>query len=717
MRRVLCAVLVACVLLSAGMAVPRQASALSPLPPLVPTLPEIPPIDIDLVATLNYRAIYTVPLYRMKLTQGSYSWHGYTSSESQRSYMKANGWTDAGIVAYVSPIKIGGQLPLFRWQYFGRVTWLTLDPEGGTAPSYGMNYTGIMGCVLPPSTPLASELTRVYQQIRTSSSFFLYDYCYTSSTSSVGIGYSNYGIKCTAWKEKTLLQNVTVSPFASGLTGKTSATIKWSTKAAGGVVELLYSTDNGSTWTSIAHKETNDGSYTWSVPNLTATDCRIMVKWSASASSAASAWAVGPKFGITKDLVFIPFTPIIPPITLFEFAPPAPSALTATAGTTEQSIQLSWVDNSATETGFAIERKTDGGTYALLTTTAADVVTYIDTTIAEGQEYVYRVRANGSTTNSDWSNEAAGVYYDPETPPEDLEPETPPTLPAAPTSLQATKLAGPGKSVQLSWTASTSTILGHKVERRTTGSWGEIADVGGTANTFVDTGITDPAVTEAAYRVLAYDEFGSSPPSNEAAVSWATSPEPEPEPEPETEPGAPVFDGTQSGWAEGELTLAYQNGLTYPGVMCDFGRKITREEFCTIAVRLYEKLTGLTAVPGPDPFDDTGNPDILKAYDLGIVRGVSANLFAPSNNITRQEICVMIFRALQAAGKSTLLSPGTPFPMTDAGEIDSWAINEVRFCHHNDIMRGMTPTTIVPLGNTTREQAIVLLWRTYDAFK
>lgn len=47
---------------------------------------------------------------------------------------------------------------------------------------------------------------------------------------------------------------------------------------------------------------------------------------------------------------------------------------------------------------------------------------------------------------------------------------------------------------------------------------------------------------------------------------------------------------------------------------------ITREEFCEVAVRLYEKSTGKEATYNDSSaFSDTKNPEIFKAYELGIV--------------------------------------------------------------------------------------------------
>jgi hypothetical protein len=48
-----------------------------------------------------------------------------------------------------------------------------------------------------------------------------------------------------------------------------------------------------------------------------------------------------------------------------------------------------------------------------------------------------------------------------------------------------------------------------------------------------------------------------------------------------------AFDGTQSGWAEPEIQAAYDNGLTYPQILGNYKNMITREEFCTIVVKLF----------------------------------------------------------------------------------------------------------------------------------
>ena len=177
-----------------------------------------------------------------------------------------------------------------------------------------------------------------------------------------------------------------------------------------------------------------------------------------------------------------------------------------------------------------------------------------------------------------------------------------------------------------------------------------------------------------------------------------------------------TFDGTQSTWAKPELEAAYNYGLTYPAVMNNFQNKITREEFCIIVVKLYEKLSGKTAVAGNDPFTDTSSTEILKAYNLGIVKGISADMFQPAANITREQICTMIYRALGAAMPSLDQNANITLPFSDVSKIHSWALNEMKFACKHEIMKGYNATQIAPLENTNREQAIALLKRTYVKF-
>jgi hypothetical protein len=72
-------------------------------------------------------------------------------------------------------------------------------------------------------------------------------------------------------------------------------------------------------------------------------------------------------------------------------------------------LYLSWVDNAGGQAYFSIERKAGGGVYEPLTTLATGVAKYIDTHVAAGVVYCYRVQAYNGAGASGFSNEACGA--------------------------------------------------------------------------------------------------------------------------------------------------------------------------------------------------------------------------------------------------------------------------------------------------------------------
>jgi hypothetical protein len=86
--------------------------------------------------------------------------------------------------------------------------------------------------------------------------------------------------------------------------------------------------------------------------------------------------------------------------------PAAPADLQATDG--PASVSLSWADESTDEARFEVERRSTGGSFALLATLPAGTTSYRDAPLAMGAAYEYRVRACSGSRCSDYSNAAAG---------------------------------------------------------------------------------------------------------------------------------------------------------------------------------------------------------------------------------------------------------------------------------------------------------------------
>src|SRR6267142_2503705 len=69
---------------------------------------------------------------------------------------------------------------------------------------------------------------------------------------------------------------------------------------------------------------------------------------------------------------------------------------------------LNWNDNSASEAGFQIERRTLSGTYNQIATVGANVTSYSDSTVSSGTTYCYRARAFNTEETSAYSDEICG---------------------------------------------------------------------------------------------------------------------------------------------------------------------------------------------------------------------------------------------------------------------------------------------------------------------
>ena len=89
-------------------------------------------------------------------------------------------------------------------------------------------------------------------------------------------------------------------------------------------------------------------------------------------------------------------------------APATPSALVASVNPANpmSSLALAWADNANNETGYSIERSSDGRSFAQIGQAGANTAAWTDTGLNSGTVYYYRVRAFNNSGNSAYSNTA-----------------------------------------------------------------------------------------------------------------------------------------------------------------------------------------------------------------------------------------------------------------------------------------------------------------------
>jgi hypothetical protein len=172
-----------------------------------------------------------------------------------------------------------------------------------------------------------------------------------------------------------------------------------------------------------------------------------------------------------------------------------------------------------------------------------------------------------------------------------------------------------------------------------------------------------------------------------------------------------------SDWAVGELKKAQQQGLIPDSLVGgDFTKAITRREFAAVAVKLYENLSGKKAVAAAtNPFTDTKDAEVLKAYNTDLMVGTAPDKFSPDVILDRQTAATALTRVLKkcyidgwtyATDSSFTLNFTMPSKFKDDARISPWAYQSVYFMAANNVIKGNSDGTFAPRATTTAEQAI-----------
>lgn len=165
-----------------------------------------------------------------------------------------------------------------------------------------------------------------------------------------------------------------------------------------------------------------------------------------------------------------------------------------------------------------------------------------------------------------------------------------------------------------------------------------------------------------------------------------------------------------SAWPEKEITRAIDEGLVPAILQNNYRDDITRGEFCSIAVNLYESMTK-KEISGRAKFDDNALLSVEKLAYEGIVHGLGNNKFNPNGKIKREEAAVILSK-LGEKLEMKLASDDISF--TDSKSISTWAIDDVKKVYTAKIMQGVSERRFSPKSHYTIEQAIATLIRLKD---
>ena len=176
----------------------------------------------------------------------------------------------------------------------------------------------------------------------------------------------------------------------------------------------------------------------------------------------------------------------------------------------------------------------------------------------------------------------------------------------------------------------------------------------------------------------------------------------------------PFTDVVRHRWYYDYVYSAYDQGVFSGMNAYTFGvnSPMTRAMMVTV---LYS-MDGKPAVSSAEPFQDVDSSHyyaapVAWAYKEGIVLGLSDTVFAPNQNITREQTAVMLHAYAKHALKKDLTYADDLSAFQDADHCSEWASQALCWAVKNGIIAGRNGDRIAPKEHSTRAELATMLMK------
>lgn len=174
-----------------------------------------------------------------------------------------------------------------------------------------------------------------------------------------------------------------------------------------------------------------------------------------------------------------------------------------------------------------------------------------------------------------------------------------------------------------------------------------------------------------------------------------------------------AFTDTQNHWAREAIEFAVGKEL-FNGTTSTTFEPETAMNRAMLATVIW-RLEGEPEAANRSPFNDVSEKAyyadaVAWANANGIVKGYSADRFAPDDNVTREQIAAILYRYAEWKGYDLSGSEDLS-GFADSGEISSYAVENLKWAVGAGIINGRTENTLVPKGTATRAEVATMLMR------
>ncbi len=174
----------------------------------------------------------------------------------------------------------------------------------------------------------------------------------------------------------------------------------------------------------------------------------------------------------------------------------------------------------------------------------------------------------------------------------------------------------------------------------------------------------------------------------------------------------PFTDLAPFGWYRDAVAYCYRNNLFSGTSPTTFSPEetMTRAMLVTVLYRLH----GSPEISASSAFSDVADPNayyyapVVWASSCGIVGGYGDGRFGPDDDITREQIAVILYRYHTYLGLSGSADESLLQRFSDSGEISDWARQALAWCVGKRIINGTTAGELLPTENATRAQVATI---------
>ena len=167
-------------------------------------------------------------------------------------------------------------------------------------------------------------------------------------------------------------------------------------------------------------------------------------------------------------------------------------------------------------------------------------------------------------------------------------------------------------------------------------------------------------------------------------------------------------------WFAESIEVATQRGIANGSTTTHFepDAPLSRAMFVTMLSRVHQNVDGSVIIDGESSFSDVLDTEWYAAparwaIDTGVVAGDNG-LFAPSRDISREELATILYRYAKAQNLITANSGKKINDFDDAVETSDWAVEAMRWACDQGIINGIDGR-LQPKTIATRAQALKML--------